>query len=76
MTRSKVKSLTILLLPISFVVGCGIGCLRVYFWVSNAHSRVISISYIVVVVLLKQVALFIYPVSVSIVCWLVLYKCC
>ena len=39
MTRSVVKSLTILLLPISFVVGCGIFCLRVYFWVSNANSR-------------------------------------
>jgi len=39
MTRSMVESLTILLLPISFVVGCRIFCLKVYFWVSNANSR-------------------------------------
>ena len=39
MPRSMVKSLTILLLPISFVIGCGIFCLKFYFWVSYAHSR-------------------------------------
>ena len=39
MPRSMVKSLTILLLPISFVIGCRIFCLKAYFWVSYAHSR-------------------------------------
>ena len=39
MPRSMVKSLTILLFPISFVTGCGIFCLKFYFWVSCTHSR-------------------------------------
>ena len=50
MARSMGKSLTILLLPISFGVGCGIFCLRVYIWVSYAHIRGLGIYFSIIVV--------------------------
>ena len=59
MARSMGKSLTIVLLPISFGVGCGFFCLGVYIWVSYAHSRVIGIYFGIIVVVVFVVSSFI-----------------